>query len=157
MDKIVSTPLTCAMDCKLLKTRSGQRVSAVCVASLLIAANDFGHSTPMQGKLPVEQVVCITLDDTSYPRIQFSKGEVQHASDSGYEYQSHTTVPNHGDTIVTGPDGFVSLLLAEELYANVQPHSRATFDSSAECDARNSAEYKSIPLETPYLSAAIRG
>jgi len=145
------------MECKFLKVRSGQRLSAVCVASLLIAANDFGYSTPLEVQRPIEQILCIDAGETDFPQIQFAKGQVQHKSGSGNEYRARSIQPSNGDTLTTGQDGFVSILLTDGSQANVQPHSLVKFDSSMECDSSNADTDSAVHLETPYLSAAIRG
>ena len=156
MDKSTFRPFTREMEWKFLKARSGQHASAVCVASLLIAANDFGYSTPLHESYH-EQVLCINHSEPVVPRIQFSKGDVQHKSFAGRNHQPQVTVLADGDTITTGSDGFVRVLLTEERYANVQPFTQVRFDSSLECHAGHSGNDADVHLDTPYLSAAIRG
>ena len=124
----------------------------MCLATLLIAANDLGYTTPNEDRIHHQQKLCIGSDGA--PLIQFSKGRVLIQSVDGDEIQGNHRAPVSGDTLITGADGFVSIMLANGRYENVQPHSSVRLDS---CQNDSSAFGNEVRLETPYLSAAIRG
>jgi len=140
------------------KVYAGQRAVALWIVTLLLAMNDFGYTTPNTTQSLSQQVLCIDAAAGDSPLIQFSKGTVQHfRSVDGYEFNSDPWQPANGDTIQTGADGFVSILLAHGQVENVQPRSSIRFDSSKTCQNDNFSDDKNVQLETPYLSAAIRG
>ncbi len=145
------------MQCKYLNPRTGHRVSAVCVASLLIAANDLGYSTTLGEQMRAEQVLCIADAESGFPQIHFEKGQVHYKSDAGVDYVHTPSTPANGDTISTGANGFVRVQLSQVRHANVLPLSTIKLDSSVECQDNNYPAGNSVHLQTPYLSAAIRG
>ena len=148
------------MDCKPTKLRPRQRMSAVCVTLLLLAANDLGYSSPVPGQYPVERVLCINSSTTSsatqYPKIQFTKGRFRYQSDTGVHQLSNRN-PSDGDTLVTGSDGFVSVMLSEHHTANIQPYTVTKFDSSPACMQTKSTSGIENHDSAPFLSAAVRG
>ena len=142
------------------------RTTAVCIALLVLAANGLGYTKPNELQSADQHVVCVGAGVA--PVIQFSKGHVVFQSLGGYEtndgyettgheLQSNPRNPANGDTVITGADGFVSIILASGQARNLQPNSSVTFDSSEECQNNRLATSNEVRLESAYLSAAIRG
>lgn len=79
-----------------------------------------------------EKVLCV--DNPNFPRVQFSKGKV----DFRHQYIPVPANPKklkHGDTIYTGIDGFVSLLISPEQRVNVSPQSQVRVSNAIDCPA----------------------
>lgn len=77
-----------------------------------------------------EKVICITHPD--FPRVQFSKGKVDFRQSQLIE-TTNALYFSHGDTIYTGIDGFISLLISPDKRVNVSPQSQVRIERSSDC------------------------
>lgn len=143
------------MDCTPTNLRSGKRMSALCVVSLLLVANDLGFSSPVPGQY-AERVMCVDSSATDYPKIQFIKGHVHYQSFTG-ERQESSRKLSDGDTVLTGSDGFVSVMLSQNRYTNIQPFTLMKVDSSLKCNEARPTSKIIYHGNTPFLSAVVRG
>lgn len=158
IDKLPQLPLTTIMDWFFTKACATHSATAVCVATLLLAANDLDHNHPSSVHQPAQPVVCIATAQIASPPIQFSKGLVIYRSSTGRISNRKQFDPANGDTIATGNNGFVSILLENGKYHNVQPVSQVRFGSSKDCYRHfPPAADDDVVLEKAYLTAAIRG
>ena len=148
------------MDCTPTNLRSGKRMSALCVValcvvSLLLAANNLGYSSPAPGQY-AERLICIDSSAVEYPKIQFMKGHVHYQSFTG-ERQESSRKLSDGDTVLTGSDGFVSVKLSQNRYTNIQPFTLMKVDSSPNCSQPKSTSEIIYYGNNPFLSAVVRG
>ncbi len=110
----------------------------------------------------VESSICIDGDEAP-AHIQFKKGQVDYlAAETGSASGNPGSAladPDYpiaaGDMIYTGTDGFVSIILANGSYRNIQPDSLVTVRTSSPCQGEITPER--ISIDIPYLNAAIRG